>query len=108
MKPRGRRAESSRGASLRLVVAPEITERVRARLQATAHETALNMGETDGSAFWELFPRFKEAVDALPDLMPLVRCAQEMRWLPLDGYRAEGVPIPPDIYRSLNLPEPSR
>lgn len=99
-KPKGKPA-------LRVDAPAEVTQRVQRRLRDTADEVARGQGEADGSAFWELFPRFKEAVDALPELTPLMRCAREMRVLPLDGYRAEGVVVPGHLWRALGLTEPT-
>jgi hypothetical protein len=69
----------------------------RARLDAAA------AGVTAVSNFWAAFSRLKEAVDALPDLAPLLRVAVEQRALVLDALRMAGATVPRETWEALGL-----
>lgn len=92
-----------RRSTLILEVDPAITDRVRARITAAIVSSRAEHGQT-ANDFWAMFPTFKTAFDALPDLEPLMSVAQEMRWIIPDGYKKEGVTIPHHVVTALHLP----
>jgi len=80
---------------LRLDVPDEVTAAVKARIEKAAAPSK--------GAFWEMYPTFREAVDALPNLDPLYRVGYELRAIPLDGYRDLGVEVPREVWDALGL-----
>lgn len=79
-----------------------VTARVRARIEDAVSQSGPD-GAGNAATFWLLFPNFKLAVDALPNLTPLLRVCQEMRALPLDSYALEGVEVPERFWEALGL-----
>lgn len=84
-------------ANVELVVdAPaDVTARVKARVHAAVKRSPT------GQKFAETFPKFMAAVEALPKLDGFLLVVQELRPIPLDGYRDEGVKVPREIWEAL-------
>lgn len=53
--------------------------------------------------FWSLFPRFREAVDALPDLGPTLGVIPEIRVVVLDACKDAGIKVPVEIWERLGV-----
>lgn len=76
----------------RIYSTPEQTTAVRTRIRAAAT-----------SGFWEHFPEYRRAVDALPDLEPLFICVMELRPTVLDAYMKVGVEVPREVWEALGI-----
>lgn len=85
---------------LRIHADPIAVERARKRVI----EAATRTGHGDPEGFFRLFPTYRAALDALPDLTPLAQVVQELRPTLLDALEMEGVQVPADAYCELRIP----
>lgn len=86
--------------SLVIQAPPEVTAAVKEHIHATALKTAEGMG-APVEEFWQLFPNFKAAVEALPEAIGLLRVAREIGVTVLDTYAICGHLLPEEVFSRL-------